>query len=147
MPRRRKAVSEIIASLMLLFIVSALGTVLYSYTLTITQGQHDELTSEMSRAAERAQERVRVIAVWWSGTGGLLNVTVLNYGRSEVEVADVYVDGERVSVYSFGKNEVIHTQEWGRVAFTSPRPITSGSIYEIRVVSENGVPSVYQWES
>jgi len=95
MPRRRRAVSEIIASLMLLFIVSALGTTLYSYTLTITQGQHDELTSEMSRAADRAQERVKVMAVWWSGAGDLLNVTLLNYGRSDVEVSDVYVNGER----------------------------------------------------
>ena len=147
MPRRRRAVSEIIASLMLLFIVSALGTTLYSYTLTITQGQHDELTSEMSRAADRAQERVKVMAVWWSGAGDLLNVTLLNYGRSDVEVSDVYVNGERVSAYSLGRNEVIYTQDLGRVVFTSPKPITSGSTYEITVVSQKGVPSVYLWES
>ena len=147
MPRRRRAVSEIIASLMLLLIVSALGTALYSYTLTITQGPHDDLTSEMSRASERAQERVRVIAVWWSGTGDLLNVTVLNYGRIDVGIADVYVNGERVTAYSFGRDEVIYTQKWGRVVFTSPKPITSGSTYEITVVSENGVPNVYIWES
>lgn len=52
MPKRRRAVSEIVASLMLLLIVSALGTALNSYTLTITQGQHDDLTSEMSRAEQ-----------------------------------------------------------------------------------------------
>ena len=147
MPRRRRAVSEIIASLMLLLIVSALGTVLYSYTLTITQGQHDDLTSEMSSAAERAQERVRVIAVWWSGIGDLLNVTVLNYGRIDVGIADVYVNGERVTDYSFGRNELIYTQKWGRLGFTSPKPVTAGSTYEITIVSENGVPNVYVWES
>lgn len=147
MPRRSRAVSEIVASLMLLLIVSALGTALYSYTLTISQVQHDELTSEMSRATERAQERVRVIAVWWSGTGDLLNMTVLNYGRVDVGIADVYVNDERVISYSFGRDEVIYTQKWAMLGFTSPKPITSGSTYEITIVSENGVPSVYVWES
>ena len=147
MPRRRRAVSEIVASLMLLLIVSALGTALYSYTLTITQVQHDELTSEMSRATERAKERVRVIAVWWSGAGDLLNVTVLNYGKVDVGISDVYVNDERVIGYSFGRDDVIYTQKWGRLGFTSPTPITSGSTYEITIVSENGVPSVYVWES
>lgn len=52
MPKRRRVVSEIVASLMLLLIVRALGTALNRYTLTITQGQHDDLTSEMSRAEQ-----------------------------------------------------------------------------------------------
>jgi len=38
MPKRRRAVSEIVASLMLLLIVSALGTALNSYTLTCNPG-------------------------------------------------------------------------------------------------------------
>lgn len=147
MPRRRRAVSEIVASLMLLLIVSALGTALYSYTLTISQVQHDDLTSEISMATKRTRERVRIIAIWWPGTGNLLNITILNYGKVDVGIADVYVNDERVIDYSFGRNEVIYTQKWARLCFTSPRPITSGSTYEITIVSENGVPNVYVWES
>ena len=143
----RRAVSEIVASLVLLLIVSTLGTALYSYTLTITQGQHDAIRAETSRATERSRERFKVVAVWWAGSGDLLNVTVLNYGRNDISIADVYVEGERVAAYSFGRGEEIYIGRLLRVAFTSPVPIQSGSVYELTVVSERGVPHVYVWES
>jgi hypothetical protein len=57
------------------------------------------------------------------------------------------VNDERVTSYSFGRDQVIYTQKWARLGFTSPETIVSGSTYEITIVSENGVPSVYVWES
>jgi len=143
---RSRAVSEVIASLILLLIVSVLGTFLYTYTLTATGLQQSALQGEVLREAERAQERFRVIAVWWSGAD-LLNLTVLNYGRIDIKIVDVYVNGERVTSYQAGRGEEIYTSRWGRISFTSPVPIVDGGLYEIVVVSERGVSRAYSWEA
>jgi len=142
-----RAVSEVIASLILLLIVSVLGTFLYSYTLTATELQQNTLEGEVQREGERAQERFKVISVWWSGSGDLLNLTVLNYGRLDIEIVDVYVNGEGVTDYHSGRNEEIFTLKWRRISFISPEPISDGSIYEIVIVSERGVSHVHSWES
>ncbi len=143
---RSRAVSEVIASLILLLIVSVLGTFLYTYTLTATGLQQSALQGEVLREAERAQERFRVIAVWWSGAD-LLNLTILNYGRIDIKIVDVYVNGERVTSYHAGRGEEIYTSRWGRISFTSPVPIVDGGLYEIVVVSERGVSRAYSWEA
>ena len=143
---RSRAVSEVIASLILLLIVSVLGTFLYTYTLTATGLQQSALQGEVLREAERAQERFRVIAVWWSGAD-LLNLTVLNYGRIDIKIVDVYVNGERVASYQAGRGEEIYTSRWGRISFTLPVPIVDGGLYEIVVVSERGVSRAYSWEA
>jgi len=79
--RRERGVSEIIASLMLLLIVTVLGTFLYSYALTATGLQQSYLQSQVEIESERAEERFRVVSVLWLGDDKL-NVTILNYGLS-----------------------------------------------------------------
>lgn len=144
---QRRAVSEVIASLLLLLIVSLAGTALYSYSIQITQTQQDTIITQISVAAIRAQERFRVIAVWWRGSGSVLNVTVLYYGSSDIKISDVYINGDRVTYYLFGRNQAIYAQKWLRVAFTSPRLITQNHVYEITIVTDKGTSYVYLWEA
>lgn len=144
--RRGRGVSEIIASLMLLLIVTVLGTFLYSYTLTSTGLQQSYLRSQVELESERAEERFRVVSVLWLGDDKL-NVTILNYGLIDVTIADVYVNGVRVSTYHGGRGEEIYTSELGWICFESPIPIEEGSSYEITIVSERGVTYAYLWES
>lgn len=146
MLRRSRAVSEVTASLILLLIVSVLGTFLYSYTLNTMGLQQEILIGETRNDAERAQERFRVIAVWWNGSGDLLNLTVLNYGKLDIKIADIYVNGESVTNYKTGRGEEICTSSWRRICFTSPLPISIGAVYEIVIVSERGVSNVHGWE-
>ena len=136
-----------IASLILLLIVSVLGTSLYSYTLTATGFRQNALQGKVQREAERAQERFRVIAVWWSGSGDLLKLTVLNYGKLDLKIVDIYVNGERATVYQSGRGEEIYTSKWKRISFNSPVPISADTSYEIVVVSGRGVSIVHSWES
>lgn len=146
MTSRSRAVSEVVASIILLLIVSVLGTFLYSYTLNATRFQQDILQGEVRMEAERAQERFKVIAVWWSGGGGILNLTVLNYGRLDIKIVDIYVNGERVTDYHSSHGEEIYTSSWRRISFASPVPISAGVLYEIVVVSNRGVSNVHSWE-
>ena len=141
-----RGVSEVVASLILLLIVTTLGTFLYSYTLTTTGLQQRYLESQTRLETERAEERFRVVSVTWMG-GSKLNVTILNYGLIDIAIVDVYVNGVRVSTYYGGRGEEIYTSELGWVCFESPISIEEGSTYEITIVSERGVTYAYLWES
>ena len=141
-----RGVSEVVASLILLLIVTTLGTFLYSYTLTTTGLQQRYLESQTRLETERAEERFRVVSVTWMG-GSKLNVTILNYGLIDIAIVDVYVNGVRVSTYYGGRGEEIYTSELGWVCFESPISIEEGSSYEITIVSERGVTYAYLWES
>lgn len=144
--REERGVSEVVASLILLLIVTTLGTFLYSYTLTATGLQQSYLESEVDREAERAMERFRVVAVLWQGDNRL-NVTILNYGLIDILITDIYVNGVRVSTYYGRRGEEVYTSELGWICFESPIPIETDSTYEITLVSERGVAYVYLWES
>lgn len=146
MRRERKGISEIVASLMLLLIVTTLGTFLYSYSLTATGLQQSYLKTEVEREAERARERFRVVSLLWLG-GNKLNATILNYGLIDIAVTDIYINGVRVSTYYGGRGEEIYASELGWICFESPIPIEAESTYEIIMVSERGVTHVYLWES
>ena len=141
-----RGVSEVVASLILLLIVTTLGTFLYSYTLTSTGLQQDYLRSQVELESERAGERFRIVSVLWLG-GDRLNVTILNYGLIDIAIVDVYIDGVRVSTYYGGRGEEIYTSELGWICFDSPIPIEADSTYEITIVSERGVTHVYLWEN
>jgi len=86
-------------------------------------------------------------AVWWNGNDDLLNITVYNYGMLDLDISDIYVDGVRVQTYFFGRNEVILTEKYLKVAFTSPVTIIDGESYTINIVSSNGVKKVENWEA
>lgn len=140
MLRRSRAVSEVIASLIIILIVSVLGTSLYTYTLTEMRLQQNALQGDVQRESERAQERFRVIACAFDGN--LLNLTVLNYGRLDIEIVDVYVNGDRVAL---SHGEEICTSEIGLISFTYPALIPD-ILNEIVVVSERGVSHVFSWK-
>ena len=144
--RGTRAVSEVIASLVLLLIVVVLGTFLYGYSLSAMGEQQSSFKGEVGMQAERAQERFKLIAAWWSGSGDLLNLTILNYGKLDIKIVDIYVNGEGVASYYTGRGEDIYTSRWERVSFTSPVPISAGTLYEIVLVSERGVSHVDRWE-
>jgi DUF971 family protein len=142
----RRAVSEVLASLTLLLVVVSVATIFYSYSLTTMDSQRIALSSKVQAESDQAQERFRIISLLWSGTGDSLSVVVLNYGKLDIKITDVYVQGRKVVSYSEGHNEAIYTSEWGRIGFISPAPISTGSEYELVIVSERGVSHAYVWE-
>jgi len=128
-------------------IISALGTFLYNITLTTIGYQQNVLHEEIRLAADKAQERLRVIAIWWGDSGNILNLTVLNYGKYDTKIVDVYVNNERVASYLSGRGEWITNLKLGRISFVSPMPITPETLYSIVIISERGVSHVYEAES
>ena len=147
MPIQRRGVSEIIGSLVILLIVSTLGTYLYYHSLTVIAYQQDSLKHMMKTSSERAQERLSVTAIWWSSSYDLFNITVYNFGNSETSVSDIYINSERVNSFLYGRNEIIGIKELGKVCFSPPSPILPDNILEIVIVSQRGVSDVYLTET
>lgn len=147
MSKRRRGVSEIIASLMLILIVGILGTVLYSYTLSTTLSKYNAIQDETRRHTEIVQEHFRILTAWWSGSGNEITLTVLNYGELDAKIVDIYVDGERSTFFTDTGDVEILTSTWKRVTFESPNPISSDTAYEIILVSERGVSYVYIYKT
>jgi len=142
----RRAVSEVMGSLIILLIVSTLGTFLYNYTLNVMGFQQSALQEELKIASNRAQERLKVIAIWLSNSSDLLNITILNYGEYDTKVVDIYVNGMRANSYYEGKGEQIATLGLSKISFYSPIPMSPETLYELVIVSERGVAHVYRSE-
>ncbi|MCW4012951.1 MAG: hypothetical protein NWF07_08160 [Candidatus Bathyarchaeota archaeon] len=144
---KRRGISEIISTIIIIMIVSIAGTYLFAYSTTYIQTQNDQYLTNNELDIGQTQERFSVSSVWWSGTDNFLNITVYNFGQNDIEVSDVYVDGIRVSSYSHGKDTLILTKKLLQVGFTSPVAIISGSEYKITVVSSRGVTEVIYWSA
>lgn len=147
MLNRRRGISEIIGSLIVLLIVSTLGTYLYNHTLSIISYEQNALELEMTTAANRAQERLRIISIAWSPSYDCINITVFNYGERETKVTDVYVNNVRVANYGEGRNEEISVKGLMKICFEPPIVVQPDTLYEIVVVSQRGVSHVYKSES
>jgi len=143
----RRGISEIIGSLIVLLIVSTLGTYLYNHTLSIISYEQNALELEMTTAGNRAQERLRVISIAWSPAYDRINITAFNYGEYETEVSDVYVNNVRVDNFFGGRYEEISVKGLKKISFEPPFAVQPDTLYEIVVVSQRGVSHVYKSES
>ena len=145
MLERRKAASEVLSSLVILLIVSLLGTSLYSFSLSTMRYQQDNLNSEIRLETARAKENFKVIYFGWDGLGDDISTMILNYGQLDIKISDVYVNGQKTGTYLSGRMETIYTSKFGTLLFTSPVTINAGNNYEIVLVSERGVSYAIDW--
>ena len=141
-----RGVSEIVASLVILLIVSVAGAALYSYSLSAFSSSNDSFQLQIDQREEQDQERFSIIAVWWD-KANQLNVTILNYGEIDLAIDVVYVDGTQVTTYTSGDGETMAKGSIVSVKFTSPVPILDGQTFEIIVVSERGSRNAISWKA
>lgn len=144
--RNKRGVSEIIASLILILIVSVAGVIVYSISLGAFSSSSSLFQLQTNLREEQARERFAIIAVWWDTTN-VLNLTVVNSGQIDLTIDAVYVEGTLVSSYLNGKG--VKAGRWAltSVKFISPVPIQSGQTYEIAVVSERGSKDEIFWKA
>jgi len=147
--RDKRGVSEIVASLIILLIVSVAGSVLYAYSLSAFNSSGSSFLLQNNEREERAREQLLITTVWWNVSNDYLNITILNYGKIELVIDAVYIDGGQVlaSAFTDGKGETVATQSLVSVKFTSPVSIVDGQNYEIVAVSERGSRYVVYWEA
>jgi len=144
--RNKRGVSEIIASLILILIVTSAGVIAYSYSIGAFSSFTSLFQLNTKQKEKQTQERFATIAVW-SNTSNQLNLTVLNYGQIDLTIDTVYVNWTSVASYLGGKGTTIGKGALVPISFTSPFEIKSGSTYEIIVVSTRGSKNAINWKA
>ena len=64
----KRGVSEVIASLIVLLIVSILGTSIYSVSITMMQNQRDTIKWTSNIESNKYMEKIRILYVNWNIT-------------------------------------------------------------------------------
>jgi len=132
----KRGVSEIIGSLIIILIVTIAGVAVYAYSLNAISVSSSELNQQTQVYSELAQERFEVIRVWNNDLH--FNVTVLNFGKTDLTIDAVYVNGAAVNDFLRGKGQTIGSGELVTVEFNSQITFSSGDVLRILVVSERG---------
>jgi flagellin-like protein len=146
LPHNTRGVSEIIASVILILIVSSAGIVAYSYSTGAFSSSTSFFQLDTNLKEQQAQERFAIIAVW-SNLSYQLNLTVFNYGQTDLTIDTIYVNWTTVTNYSAGRGTTVGKGALIGVNFTSPISIQSGSIYEIIAVSTRGSENAINWKA
>jgi len=142
----RHGVSEIIASLILILIVTSAGVIAYSYSIGAFSSSTSLFQLDTNQKEKQAQERFAIIAVW-SNPPNQFNLTVLNYGQTDLTIDTVYINWTSVASYLGGNSTTIGKGALVQVSFTSPVAIQSGSTYEITAVSTRGSKNAINWKA
>jgi flagellin-like protein len=92
--KSRRGVSEIVASLIVLLIVSVLGVMLYNLSVNTMGSQQDALNFDTSLSKTIAQQRFEIITATRvvQNSQPYLNVTIYNYGQVDVKIVDFYLE-------------------------------------------------------
>jgi len=140
-----RAVSEVIASLVILLVVSVAGTILYSYSMEMFNSYWSSFGLQTQGREEQILEKIAVIAIWWDGNNKL-NLTILNYGKIELSIDAVYIDGIKASITE-GRGVIVVSGEKINVKITSPVSIVDGETYQIVAVSTRGTRDELLWKA
>lgn len=144
--RDRRGVSEVVASLILILIVSIVGAALYSNSVNMFGASSSSFLVQMERREESARERFSIVAVWWDNDNQL-NLTILNYGKIDLAIDAVYIDGTAVTAFVSGRGTTVTRKDIVPVKVNSPFTIQDGQTYELVVVSERGSRDVVYWKA
>ena len=141
----KRGVSEIIGSLLVILIVTTAGVAVYAYSVDAFNSSSSHFQQQTRLNEERLRERLLIPRVWGDTSSNQLNVTVLNYGKIDIAINAVYINGTAVTEFLGGKGVFTGVGTLVGAKFTSPLVIQSGSVYEILVVTERGGKATVYW--
>ena len=141
---RRLGISELYSSLILLVIISTMGSIVYSYTLETTVNYEQHFSDQNSKELKRILERIELVD--FTSINDDFNVSIYNYGEFNSSIDNIYINDIMVDNYYMGINENIAPYTILRISFASPVMINDGDIFNIKIVSSNGVVKSYDWE-
>ncbi len=142
--QNRKGISEVIGSLVLILIVTVAGVGVYAYSLNAMSSSSSNLNQRTNQLSQQSQERFEIIRAW--SNDQQMNITVLNYGQTDLHIVAVYVNGTPAQQYMSGVDKTVGTDQLLTVEFTSPVQVTAGSNLEILAVSERGGKTTVLYE-
>ena len=89
----RKALTPVVATIILCGVVLIVGISVWSYTYSITRGLENDYYQKVKRQIDAVSERFIIEHISYDNETNILNVYVFNYGRVDIQV-DVFVRGD-----------------------------------------------------
>jgi hypothetical protein len=143
MMRNRRGVSEMIAVVLLLIVVSIAGVFLYRSSLAAMSDQYTNMNTQLGEDALAAKERFKIVSIQYLNPSTVI-AYVYSYTPDETvtaTISSIYVDSVAAQWGStengkVGKNQIIP------FTITHPTGVFTLST-KILLVSERGVNSAY----
>jgi hypothetical protein len=132
----KTGVAEVIGSLIIILIVAIAGVIVYAYSVNVIGTTSSRFSIQTEQNEELIQERFEIVRTW--SNQDIINITVLNFGRTDLSIVSVYVNGTAVSSYDSDNSIPIGPGQLVNVKFASPFEIQVGSCLQILAVSERG---------
>jgi flagellin-like protein len=123
----RKAVSPVIAVLLMIAIAVAAAILVYVWSMGL-------IGTLQTGGGQQVREQVELDAYDWKTTAGTLNLYLRNVGSTDVSVAAVYVEG----VQDWTGASVISIHSLITLGVSTGTSLTSGAAYTIKVVTVTG---------
>jgi archaellum component FlaF (FlaF/FlaG flagellin family) len=143
----RRGVSETIAALLMLFIATAAGTILYTYSSKTFGIAFESFKDRTSTYEEIAKERFKIISVWSDESSEKVNATVMNCGKIDIVLDAAYINGKPVTQFLAGKGVRVSSAQLINLEFTSPVDVVRNSTYLLVIVSERGTTVASPWKA
>jgi flagellin-like protein len=134
----RKAVSPVIASVLMIVIVMAGMTLLFGFVASYTQ-------SFQAGTGGSVLESVTFEDVWFTGTQQV-NIWLYNTGKADITLNSIYINGAKMGsiVAHDSSNNIIHFETLFKMGshvqltVTLPSAWQSGTSYLIKIVTQRG---------
>nr|MDO8133083.1 hypothetical protein [Candidatus Njordarchaeum guaymaensis] len=124
MPRfigSRRAISTILANVLVVIIVVSLGTTLFIWTTGVMGAYQGGAGVWFSTRSEVMKERLAIEEVWFTGPDHMnITIYVRNVGANEVKIGALYVNSTQVSTWN--GPTVLHVGQVGKFSLTIPVP-------------------------
>lgn len=140
--KSRTGVSEIVASMMVLAIVSVLGVMLYNISIGTMNGRQDDFLSNISTTKKISQQRFEIISV--AKISDKIKIYFHNYGLVDIKITDIYLSNANMIVHpDFSPSQYLidHNGELGTSEISFIIVDYQEGITFYKIVSEEGVSS------
>jgi len=131
---RRRALSEVISTVILSGVVLAIGGAIWAYSLGATTAIADGYVNDTLSLVDEIVERFDVEHIQYHNISDTLKVWIYNYGEVDITV-DVYITAKAtIERYSYGESVLSEQVKVVSLDFTSD-PLTMGDDVVITVYS------------
>jgi FlaG/FlaF family flagellin (archaellin) len=135
-----KAVSQVIAALLLIAISVAAAVLVYVFSIGL-------LGSLQSSGGQQAKQQVIMEAYNWpataGGTGTALSLTVRNVGPASVQFADLFINGVASTPSSWSTPTILAVGQSTTIAVSPSGTYNAGTSYVIKIVTIDGAVFSY----
>jgi hypothetical protein len=143
--QHRRGISELYASLILLIIISSMGTILYSYAIETALNYEENIIHQEEIKSKKLMEKYSIIYIKWNNDTERFKISIFNYGTYDIEIGEIYINNEIVKSNSDNKDIKIESYQIKEISINTTIKIMDNVLYEILVTTKNGSTKNFKW--